>query len=197
MINITYSGLPILDLDKLDDYIRSRSGKKTDYKELIELLKEGNILGVMMGNSEVGPRALGNRSIIADPSIDGIKDKVNKIKEREWYRPFAPVVRLKDINKFFVSHRESPFMSFAVQVRGEYKDKLKEAMQVDGSARVQTVTKEQHKFFYDLLSEIKRPILNTSFNTKGMPLITTIEDAFNILDNTSLDYIYVEGYLFK
>ncbi|MFW6007784.1 MAG: carbamoyltransferase C-terminal domain-containing protein [archaeon] len=196
-INITYTGLPILDIDNLSDYIKEYNAKKVGYKELSKLLKDGKIIGVCQGNSEVGPRALGNRSIICDPSYKNMKDKLNKIKHREWYRPFAPVVRLDDVNKYFEFDYESEFMSFAPLVREEYREQLSSITHVDNTARVQTVTKKQHKFFYDLLTEFDGVLLNTSFNIRGNPILTRIKDALYALDNTTLDYVYIEGYLFE
>jgi len=155
------------------------------------------------GFSEVGPRALGNRSIICDPSIDGMKDILNaKVKFREWFRPFAPVCRLQDKDRFFDNTCEAEFMSYAPDVKSEYQQKLKAISHIDGSSRLQTVTAIQHKLFYAILSELEKRnkipvILNTSFNIKGMPILTTIKDALYCLDNTEMDYVVIEGWLFK
>lgn len=194
---ITYTGVPILDKDKIGTYISEYNAKKTDLKELVRLLREGKTIGIVQGNSEVGPRALGNRSIICDPKFKDMKDKINKIKHREWYRPFAPVVRLEDANKYFHFDHESPYMSFAPKVREEYISQLSAITHEDKTARLQTVKKEDHEFFYNLLSEFGGVLLNTSFNIRGNPILTTIEDALYVLTNTSLDYVYIEGYLFK
>lgn len=194
---ITYTGLPILDIEDFDSYIERYKAKKSSISEISKLLKEGNIIGLLQGDSEVGPRALGNRSIICDPSYDDMKEKVNKIKQREWFRPFAPVVRLEDANKYFHFDYESPFMSFAPKVRDKYIDELSAVTHIDKTARLQTVKKEDHEFLHDLLTEFGGVLLNTSFNIKGKPIITTIGDAINVLENTELDYVYIEGYLFK
>ena len=200
---VVYNGFEILDLDLLDHHVRERGAKKIDYKQIVDLLKEGKILGLVYGNSEVGPRALGNRSIICDPSFLDMKETLNKkVKFREWYRPFAPACLLEDADKFFVEPLESNYMSYAPVVREEYRHKLPSITHEDGTARLQTVTKQQHEVFWSILQEMKGRnttpvILNTSFNIKGFPILTTIKDALHVLDNTEMDYVVVEGYLFE
>jgi len=131
-----------------------------------------------------------------------MKDMLNsKVKHREWYRPFAPVVRYEDRNKYFCFDGDSPYMSFATQVRAKYQEQLQAVTHVDGSARIQTVKREQNEFLYDLLTEMEKigkipVLLNTSFNIKGNPILTTIKDALSVLDETELDAVYVEGTLF-
>ena len=112
---------------------------------LIEDLMEGKIIGVVKGQAEHGPRALGHRSILCNPSIPEMKDTLNaKVKNREWYRPFAPVVRLEDVSKYFEFEGDSRWMSFCPKVREEWREKLAAITHVDFTARVQTVTKEQN-----------------------------------------------------
>lgn len=204
-IEATYSGFGILDIDKLDTFLSSEKFevKKVTTSEIASIINEGKIIGVIKGNSECGPRALGNRSIICDPSIADMKDILNaKVKFREWYRPFAPIVRLEDVNKYFEFEGESRWMSFAPVTRSEWKDKLKSIVHEDGTSRVQTITKQQNEFIYELITEFEKlkgvgVILNTSFNIKGKPILTTIEDALNVLETTELDYVLVNEYLFK
>ena len=199
---VTYRGFELLDSDGLWEYSTKRNAKRTDTKEIVKLLKQGKIIGIIQGYSEVGPRALGNRSIICDPSIPNMKDIINsKVKFREWYRPFAPVCRLEDKDTYFENACESVYMSYAPTVKAEYREKLRSVTHVDNTARLQTVTKQQHSFFYDILSELSNIneipiILNTSFNVKGKPILTTIEDALHVLDTTQLDYVVAEGILF-
>ena len=198
-----YIGFDILDRDKLDTYVESRKAKKCSVKKLVDLIKDGKIIGIVQGQSEIGPRALGNRSIICDPSIKDMKDILNaKVKFREWYRPFAPVCTMEDSDKYFDDVFESRFMSYAPSVKEEYRDVLPSITHVDGTARLQTVDKNGHKLFYSILTELKRRkeipvILNTSFNMRGYPILTTIEDALAVLDTTEMDHVYVEGYLFS
>ena len=198
-----YSGFGILDIGDLEKIVDERQATQASTKDIVKLLKKGKIIGIVEGNSEVGPRALGNRSIICDPSIDGMKDVLNaKVKFREWFRPFAPVCRLEDKDKFFDDVYECEFMSYAPNVKLEYREVLKAISHVDGTSRLQTVTNNQHSTFYKILTELDSNkdipvILNTSFNIKGMPILTTIYDALYCLDNTLMDYVVIEGWLFK
>lgn len=198
-----YIGFDILDRDKFDAYKKERNAIKCNVNELVDHIKNGKIIGILQGESEIGPRALGNRSIICDPSIKDMKDTLNsKVKFREWYRPFAPVCRLEDSEIYFNNVFESKYMSYAPTVKEQYREILPSITHIDGTARLQTVKKEDHKLFYDILTELKKRdeipvILNTSFNMKGYPILTTIEDALRVLDETEMDYVYIEGYLFK
>ena len=203
----TYSGTTLLDLDSLSYYIQNTHIRFTsnflDQDDLINDLSEGKIVGVARGRSEHGARALGNRSIICNPSIPEMKDTLNaKVKHREWYRPFAPVVRLEDVNKYFEWNKESKWMSFCPKVREEWKEKLGAITHVDGTARVQTVTREQNEWLYDLLTKFEEKtgigvLLNTSFNVDGKPILSTVKDAFTILEKTELDCLIIEDYYFK
>ena len=187
-VDVTYNGLPLLDRDKLKDY----NTKKVTKKDIARLLKDGKIIGLIYGDSEVGPRALGNRSIVCDPSIPEMKDILNsKVKYRESYRPFAPFCKKEDAHKYFESRdfENMEYMSFAVKVK---VDTLPSITHVDGTARLQTVTEESHSHFYELLTEFGKisdtnVLLNTSFNTKGKPILSTISDAVKILDYVIID----------
>ena len=191
-VNVTYSGLPLMDRSKLDDYIKEYDAKKVTKNDIAKLIKDGNIIGMVYGDSEVGPRALGNRSIVCDPSISEMKDTLNaKVKFREWYRPFAPFCKKEDAHKYFESRdfENMEYMSFAVKVK---VDTLPSITHVDGTARLQTVTEESHSHFYELLTEFDKisdtnVLLNTSFNTKGKPILSTISDAVKILDYVIID----------
>ena len=198
-----YIGFDILDRDKFDAYKKERNAIKCNVNKLVDHIKNGKIIGILQGESEIGPRALGNRSIICDPSIKDMKDILNsKVKFREWYRPFAPVCRLEDSEIYFNDVFESKYMSYAPTVKEQYREILPSITHIDGTARLQTVREEDHKLFYDILTELKKRdeipiILNTSFNMKGYPILTTIEDALRVLNETEMDYVYIEGYLFK
>jgi carbamoyltransferase len=196
-VDVTYSGLPILDEINSSELMKDFDVVPLNLKEISKLLKEGNIFGIVRNNSEVGPRALGNRSIICDPSFPNMKDKLNKIKNREWFRPFAPVVRFEDRNKYFEFDHESRFMSFSPKVRVEYQQKYPSITHIDGTARVQTVTQNQNDFLHNLLTEIDGILLNTSFNINGKPILTTIEEAIYVLNNTELDFLIVQDHLVK
>jgi len=186
-VDVTYSGIPILDLNEKDIF-NGYEVSDLDLNEVSLLLRWGHIFGVIRNDSEIGPRALGNRSIICDPSFPNMKEKLNQIKNREWFRPFAPVVRYEDRNKYFVFDHDSRFMSFSPKVRNEFKEKYPSITHVDGTARVQTVTREQNSFLYDLL-ESTGILLNTSFNVNGKPMITNIREALDILTTTEVDFL--------
>lgn len=169
--------------------------KPITLKEMAALLKEGKIIGFAHGRSEVGPRALGNRSILCDPSIKGMKDTLNdKVKHREPFRPFAPMCKLEDAPKYFNSRdfHMMDSMQFAVEVKDEWKDVLTEITHVDGTARVQVVTKESNPVVYELLDHFDGVLLNTSFNVQGNPILNTLKEAFRVLENTELDYVVTE-----
>ena len=204
-VNITYSGLPLLDRDKLQSYVDEYGARKVNKIEIAQLIKGGKILGLVYGDSEVGPRALGNRSIVCDPNIADMKDILNsKVKFREWYRPFAPFCKKEDANKYFESRNfdNLEYMSYAPLVKKEYREKLPSITHADNTARLQTVTEKSHPGFYEILThfgEISETnvLLNTSFNIRGYPILSTIEDALYALNNTDMDYVVIEDYLFS
>ena len=200
-VDITYAGLPLVDRNKLQDYIDEYSATKVNKKEIAQLIKDGKILGLVYGDSEVGPRAPGNRSIVCDPNIADMKDILNsKVKFREWYRPFAPFCKKEEADQWFETRNfdNLEYMSYAPKVK---VDTLPSITHVDGTARLQTVTEESHPHFYELLTEFGKisetnVLLNTSFNIRGFPILSTIEDALYALNNTQMDYVVIENYLF-
>ena len=216
-VDITYKGLPILDKAMLAQtlneypYVKKlmpkdeeyHSFEQHDFSIVLEDLTNGKIIGVVQGQAEHGPRALGHRSILCNPSIPEMKDILNaKVKHREWYRPFAPVVRLEDVNKYFEWEGESRWMSFCPTVRKEWRKKLAAITHIDNTARVQTVTKEQNEWLYNLLTEFEKKtgigvLLNTSFNVNGKPILSTYKDAFIIYNNTELDCLLLEDYYIR
>ena len=201
-VDITYSGLPLVDCDELQNYIDEYGATKLNKKDIAELIKDGKIIGLVYGDSEVGPRALGNRSIVCDPNIADMKDILNsKVKFREWYRPFAPFCKKEDAHKYFDSpnFENLEYMSYAPRVK---VDTLPSITHIDNTARLQTVTKNSHSHFYELLTEFGKlsetnVLLNTSFNIRGYPILSTIKDALYALENTEMDCVVVEDYLFK
>jgi len=213
-VNLTYSGPNLLDIDTLLMYAQTHHCRKivdevqnslleTSFDNMVKDLADGHIIGVARGRAEHGPRALGNRSILCNPSLSDMKDVLNaKVKNREWYRPFAPVVRLEDVNKYFEWNSESQWMSFCPKVRDEWRDRLLAITHIDGTARVQTVTKEQNEWLYHLLTKFQQVtgvgvLLNTSFNVNGKPILSTMQDAFKIYTETQMDGLIVENYYFR
>lgn len=171
---------------------------KVKPNDVAKLIAERNIVSIFQGRSEAGPRALGNRSILYDPTDPDGKDFVNIVKGREWFRPFAGTVLLDSANDWFdmAGLEESPFMMYAVDVLFDKKDSIPAITHVDGTCRIQTVTKEQNKHYYQLIEEFNKikevPILfNTSFNLAGEPLVESIEDALDTLRKSKLEYLYL------
>lgn len=172
-----------------------------DENTIVDLLRDKNIVAMFQGRSENGPRALGNRSILFDPTFQDGKDFVNKVKRREYFRPFAATVLQEYANEWFDLRgmSESPSMMYAVKCKDGVAEKVPSVIHVDGTCRVQTVTKEQNKNFYNLISAFKEktgvPLLfNTSFNLGGDPLVETLEDAINTLKRSEIEYLYLPEY---
>jgi carbamoyltransferase len=170
-------------------------------RESAKLLAEGHVFGWFQSRSEYGPRALGNRSILADPRKPEIKDKLNsRVKFRQAFRPFAPIVTLERAAEIFEGEDESPFMLRAKKVKPEWRDRVAGIVHVDGTARVQTVREDTNPKLYRLLKEFEAltgvPVLvNTSFNIKGEPIVEAPEDAVNCFMNTGIDYLALHDML--
>jgi carbamoyltransferase len=166
-----------------------------------QLLAQGKVLGWFQGKMEFGPRALGNRSILADPRNPEMKNLVNKkIKFREEFRPFAPAILEERVSDYFEMNCPSPYMLLVAQVRGDKRTQIPAVTHVDGSARIQTVNRKQNPLFYAVLKEFENltdcpALLNTSFNLKGEPIICTPEDAYHTFIRSGLDYLILENYL--
>jgi carbamoyltransferase len=166
-----------------------------------KVLSEGNVLGWFQGRSEFGPRALGNRSIIADPRTPEMKDILNKrVKHRQAFRPFAPIVLAERADEIFEGGHDSPFMLMAMSVRPEWRDRIPAIVHVDGTARVQTVRPDQNERLYRLLKEFDAitgvpVLLNTSFNVKGEPIVETPADAVECFLTTGIDYLALHDVL--
>ncbi len=185
----------------------SISYKEYDEKDLIKkvakLIADDKIIAWFQGRMEIGPRALGNRSILANPRNPDMKEIVNKkVKHREPFRPFAPSVLVEEGSNFFVGFHESPFMLFTFHTKKEKRNLIPSVIHVDGTSRIQTVKRETNKLYYDLIKEFQRLtniplILNTSFNVRGEPIVCTPEDAYNCFKNTYMDYLVMNKFLIK
>jgi len=171
---------------------------KTKPSMIAKLLSKNKILAIFQGRSEYGPRALGNRSIIANPTASWMRDHINtSIKHRELFRPFAPIV-LKKYSKFFFDVEDSPYMLRAGPCK-KYKI-IPAVNHVDQTSRVQTITIKQNKNIYEIIKNFKKiagvpVILNTSFNDAGEPLVENPVDALISFINTNLDYLVLEDFL--
>jgi predicted NodU family carbamoyl transferase len=169
-----------------------------------QLLADGQVIAWFQGGSEFGPRALGRRSILANPRKPGVVDLINvRVKRREEFRPFAPSVLLEDSSTYFEFEVESPYMILVAQVREQWRETLRSVVHRDGSARLQTVTPDWNLRYYDLLTACKRltglpVLLNTSFNRKGMPIVETPEEAINFFrEADGLDALVIEDFLLE
>ncbi len=182
--------------------------RKFNYDEMVSTcavhMAKGNIIARFEKGSEFGPRALGSRSIIADPTFKKMKDIINfRVKFREAFRPFAPVIPLEEISQVFEQDVESSFMLLVSNIKKEYHDQIPSVTHYDGTGRVQTVTSEENTFFYDMCYRMVEErgncpvILNTSFNIAGQPIVETPEEAISTFLSTDIDFLSIGDYWIK
>ena len=169
--------------------------------ETAKLISQGNVVGWYQGKMEWGPRALGNRSILADPRREDMKDILNeKIKHRESFRPFAPSILEEYVSEYFDIDRPSPYMLMVTQIKKPKE--IPAVTHVDGTGRLQTVSKGSNPLYYDLISQFQQltgipVVINTSMNVKGEPIVNTPEQAYNMLVNTDMDCLIMENCLVR
>jgi carbamoyltransferase len=169
--------------------------------ETARLLAEGKLVGWVQGRAEYGPRALGNRSILADPRDAKMQDLINeKVKFREMFRPFAPSILHEHTDDYFENYQESPYMDKTLQIRKAMQNKIAATCHVDGTGRLQTVKREWNPRFYELIQAFYQltqvpVLLNTSFNIMGKPLVHSLEDALTVFMTTGLDVLVINDYL--
>lgn len=168
------------------------------YNDVAQLLADKKIVALFQGKSESGPRALGNRSMLYTPTDPNGKDFVNGVKGREYFRPLAASMLLEYANEWFdmIGIDESPYMTFSFTCREDKKHIIPCVIHVDGSCRIQTVTKEQNFHYYNLIKAFNDitgvpMLLNTSLNLGGEPLVETIDDAFKTFANSRIDFLYL------
>ena len=196
-----------------DEYIGAVA-KKSEYQlmicenneELVEiassLLSEGLVMGWYQGRSEWGPRALGNRSILANPAIPTMKDTINtKIKRRESFRPFAPSVLKEEVGTYFEQEVDSTFMMHVVKIRTEWRDKLPAVTHIDGTGRLLSVDRDSNPLYHQLISSFKKKtgigmVLNTSFN-ENEPVVDTPEQAYDCFNRTDMDALCLGRYVLR
>jgi carbamoyltransferase len=170
-------------------------------RDTAKLLREGNIIGWYQGRMEIGPRALGSRSILADPTIAGMKDKINaEVKHREAYRPFAPSAPVEAKNDYFEIGVEAPFMLKVCDVREDKREVIPAITHVDGSARLQTVRQETNPRYHQLLTLFGElsgvpVLLNTSFNIMGEPIVESPLHAIRCFFSTGLDVLVIDDFI--
>lgn len=184
-----YSSININDNEVIRD---------AEYSDVVKLLEEKNIVSIFQGKAEAGPRALGNRSFLFDPRVANGKDIVNRIKGREYFRPFAATILYEFVNDWFDMQGidESPYMMYAVEAKQGVKEKIPSVVHVDNTCRIQTIKENQNYHFYNLIKEFYNktqvPILfNTSFNLAGDPIVETLDDALDTLRKSMVEYLYL------
>jgi carbamoyltransferase len=170
-------------------------------EEVARLIEDSKVVGWYHGRLEWGPRALGHRSILGDARNSKMRDIINiKIKKREGFRPFAPSVLEEDVGLYFQIDRPSPHMLLVAPVRDDAPQSLPSITHVDGSARIQTIRRDQDPRYYDLIAAFKKRtgcsvIINTSMNVRGEPIVNTPEDAYRCFMRTDMDAIAMGPYL--
>ena len=181
------------DLDKVSEKLRI---KIVDDEVVARLLSvDNNVISVFGGGSESGRRALGNRSILADPRSPKMKDIINeKVKHRQWFRPFAPSITREDVKDWFEKDVNSPYMTAVIRFKEEMRDKVPAVVHFDGTARLQTVTENDNEWYYNFIKKFESVsgvpiVLNTSFNDRE-PIVETPEHAINCFLRTNIDYLY-------
>jgi carbamoyltransferase len=170
-------------------------------RDAARLIADGNVVAWFQGAMEAGPRALGQRSILADPRDVASRDKVNAIiKFREYWRPFCPSMLAERAVDYLVSHTEAPFMVIAFDATEKLKSDAPAVVHVDGTARVQLVDRNILPGYHELISEFEKltgvgVVLNTSYNVKGEPIVCTVRDALRTFWSTGLDALAVGEFL--
>jgi carbamoyltransferase len=168
-----------------------------------ELVASGKIIGWFQGCLEFGDRALGNRSILADPRDQSMKDKVNDtVKYREPFRPFAPSILVEYIDDYFVDAVPTPFMEKVFSVREQKRSVIPAVTHIDGTGRIQSVSREHNQLFWQLINEFRKltdvpVVLNTSFNLKGEPIVCSPQDALRTFVSSGLDALIIGDYLME
>ena len=168
-------------------------------EEISYSLSQNRVVGWFQGGSEIGPRALGNRSILASPIQSWMTGHINSdIKKREWYRPFAPAVMFEHQSEIFESSDYSPYMLVTTTVKEEWRNKIPAVTHIDNSARHQSVTEQNNPKFYSLINKFYNKtgvpvLLNTSFNGPSEPIVETPLDAINTFLETNLDILVINN----
>jgi len=170
--------------------------------EVADMLVQDKIIGWFQHRLEFGPRALGGRSILASPLHSSMQVRLNEIKDREDFRPVAPVVLEEEAPNWFANAAKSPFMLFVYDVLPEKAEYIPAVRHVDGTARIQTINRQQHPLYYDLIKAFQMrtgiPVLvNTSFNTRGEPIVCTPRDAVECFWTSPLDALVIGSYILE
>jgi carbamoyltransferase len=187
--------------DSLGDCIIERAGSEIELcKKTAGFIAEGKVIGWFQGRMEWGPRALGNRSVLVDPRRAEMKDILNeRIKRREWFRPFAPSILLEKVGDYFEKDYPDPFMIKVYPVKVDKREKIPAVTHVDGTGRLQTVSKEEAPLYWRLIKEFEDltgvpVVLNTSFN-ENEPIVCTPGEAIDCFMRTKMDVVVLGGYI--
>jgi carbamoyltransferase len=206
IIENVYVG-PSFSTDEIKQFLDNNNVEYEQMNEIssiencAKLISEGNVVGWYQGKMEWGPRALGNRSILADPRRKEMKDILNKkIKHRESFRPFAPSILEEYVSEYFDIEIPSPYMLMVAPVKKP--EVIPAVTHVDGTGRVQTVSKNSNPLYYKLISEFQKltgvpVIINTSMNVRGEPIVNTPEQAYNMLTKTDMDCIFIKNFMVR
>ena len=188
-------------LDK-NNIIYTELEDKNIPKACAKLIYQNKIVGWFQGRMEWGPRALGNRSILANAANPNMRDILNtKVKHREHFRPFAPAILKDQAKKYFdMDKDEEKYMLFVYPIKPSMRKKIPSVTHIDGTGRLQTVSREQNKLYYDVIKEFMKltgiPIVvNTSFNIRGEPIVCKPEDAYRCMMGTEIDCVFIDKFL--
>jgi carbamoyltransferase len=205
--DIQYIGNSLVVNENIFKNLKIKDIQQIQYNKLYDIISDyiinGKIIGWMQGRSESGPRALGNRSILCDPRDPNMKDYLNnKVKHREWYRPFAPSIMKEYVEDWFEDIKEDKFMLRIPKYKEGMGEKVPAVCHVDYTGRVQTVTEKGNKHFYNLIKAFYEKtgipiLLNTSFNDNEEPIIDSIEDAINTFNKTGIDILVLKNYIMR
>lgn len=186
------------DVDAIAEKYNATDIRSATNEDVVALLRNKNIVTFFQGRSENGPRALGNRSILFDPTFEDGKDYVNLVKRREYFRPFAGSILHEHTNEWFDMRglEESPHMMYAMNCQPGIEEKIPSIIHIDNTCRIQTVKRHQNPNYYDLIETFYKetgvPILfNTSFNLGGEPLVETLDDAVRTLVHSKMEYLFL------
>lgn len=205
VLNTAYLG-PSFSQDYIKKFLVSGGIKYRELenvpKEMAKLIYNNSVVGLFQGRMEWGPRALGNRSILSNPCNPKMKEILNlKVKHREEFRPFAPVILKEYVHKFFnIDKDEENFMLFVYPIKENKRKLIPAVTHVDGTGRLQTISRKQNPLYYDIIKEFKKIsgvplIINTSFNIRGEPIVCTPEEAYKCMTGTGIDYLVMENFL--
>jgi len=171
------------------------------YSHIASELNAGKIVAWVQGRAEFGPRALGNRSILAHPGLDGMKDKINSsVKFREEFRPFAPAILEECASEYFEYYHPTPYMERVLPIKEEKRKFLIAVNNVDNTGRLQTVARKDNEHFYNLINEFHKltntpVLLNTSFNVMGKPIVNSVTDIAAVFATSGIDVLVINEYV--